>query len=140
MCTVTICAPAINSPGMMPARYMAAIDVEINPPHTIIRIDGGMMTASTADTAVMAMENERSYPSLVWASMKILDWLAASAVEEPEMPAKNTDSTTVICASDPGQCPTIERDNATRRSVMPPMLIRFAVKRKNGTASSMNEL
>ena len=72
--------------------------------------------------------------------MKILDWLAASAVEEPEMPAKNTDSTTLICASDPGQCPTIERDNATRRSVMPPMLIRFAVSRKNGTASRMNEL
>ena len=45
---------------MMPARYIAAIDVEISPPHTIIRIDGGMMTASTADTAVMAMENERS--------------------------------------------------------------------------------
>ena len=43
-----------------PARYIAAIDVEINPPHTIIRIDGGMITASTADTAVMAMENERS--------------------------------------------------------------------------------
>ena len=28
------------------------------------------------------------------------------------MPAKNTDSTTLICASDPGQCPTIERDSA----------------------------
>jgi hypothetical protein len=26
---------------MMPARYMAAIDVEIQPTHTIIRIDGG---------------------------------------------------------------------------------------------------
>ena len=39
---------------------MAAIEVEISPPHTIIRIDGGMMTASTADTAVIAMEKERS--------------------------------------------------------------------------------
>jgi hypothetical protein len=72
--------------------------------------------------------------------MKILDWLAASAVEEPEMPAKNTDSTTLICASEPGQCPTIARDNATSRLVMPPMLIRFAVKRKNGTDSRMKEL
>src|SRR5438477_8737515 len=72
--------------------------------------------------------------------MKILDWLAASAVEEPEMPAKNTDSTTLICASDPGQCPTIERDSATRRSVIPPTFIRLAVSRKNGTASRMNEL
>ena len=140
MCTVAICAPAISNPGTIPARYIAAIEVEISPPHTIIRIDGGMITASTADTAVMAIENERSYPSLVWASMKIFDWLAASAVEEPEMPAKNTDSTTLICASEPGQCPTIERESATSRSVMPPMLIRFAVSRKNGTDSRMKEL
>ena len=72
--------------------------------------------------------------------MKIFDWLAASAVEEPEMPAKNTDSTTLICASEPGQCPTMARESATSRSVMPPMLIRLAVSRKNGTASRMKEL
>ena len=72
--------------------------------------------------------------------MKIFDWLAASAVEEPEIPAKNTESTTLICASDPGQCPTIERESATSRSVMPPMLIRLAVNRKNGTDSRMKEL
>ena len=72
--------------------------------------------------------------------MKILLWLAASAVEEPEMPAKNTDSSTLICASAPGQLPTIARDSRTRRSVMPPMFIRLAVSRKNGTASRMNEL
>jgi hypothetical protein len=30
------------------------------PPQTIIRIDGGMITASTAETAVIATENERS--------------------------------------------------------------------------------
>src|SRR3954451_2915877 len=140
MCTVAICAPAISNPGTMPARYIAASNVEISPPHTIIRIDGGMMTASTAATAVMANESERAYPSLVCASMKISDWLAASAVEEPEMPAKNTDSTTLICASDPGQGPTIERDSAPSRSVMPPMLIRLAVSRKNGTDSRMKEL
>ncbi len=50
----------ISRPGTMPARYIAAIEVEISPPHTIIRIDGGMMTASTAETAVIAMEKERS--------------------------------------------------------------------------------
>src|SRR3954471_4727586 len=75
-CTVAICAPAISSPGITPARYSAPIDVEITPPHTTIRIDGGMITASTADTAVIAMENDRSYPSRVCASMKILLWLA----------------------------------------------------------------
>ena len=72
--------------------------------------------------------------------MNILLWLAASAVEDPEMPAKNTDSTTLIWASEPGQWPTMVRDSVTRRSVMPPMVIRLAVSRKNGTASRMNEL
>src|ERR1700704_1877003 len=72
--------------------------------------------------------------------MKILPWLAASAVDDPEMPAKNTLNSTLICASEPGKLPTIVRDSLTRRSVMPPTFIRFAVSRKNGTASRMNEL
>ena len=72
--------------------------------------------------------------------MKIFDWLAASAVEEPEMPAKKIDSTTLICASPPGKWPTIARESLSSRSVVPPMFIRFAVKRKNGTASRMKEL
>ena len=72
--------------------------------------------------------------------MKILLWLAASAVDEPETPAKKIDSTTLICASPPGKCPTSARDKRTSRSVMPPTFIRLAVSRKNGTASRMNEL
>jgi hypothetical protein len=72
--------------------------------------------------------------------MKILLWLAASAVDEPDMPAKNTDSTTLICASAPGMLPTMVRDNNTSRSVMPPTPIRLAVSRNSGTASRMKEL
>jgi hypothetical protein len=34
--------------------------------------------------------------------MKSLPWLAASAVDDPEMPAKKTDRTTLICARPPG--------------------------------------
>ena len=45
---------------MMPARYSAPIDTESTPPQTTIRIDGGMITASTAETAVIAIENDRS--------------------------------------------------------------------------------
>src|SRR5215217_3877612 len=99
-----------------------------------------MITASTAETAVMAIEKERSYPSLACASMKILLWLAASAVEDPEMPAKNTESSTLICASAPGQFPTIVRESRTRRFVIPPIFMRCAVSKKNGTASRMKEL
>ncbi len=61
--------------------------------------------------------------------MKILLWLAASAVDEPEIPAKNTESSTLICASAPGKWPTIERDRRTSRSVTPPTFIRLAVSR-----------
>jgi hypothetical protein len=45
---------------MIPARNRAPIEVVRMPPHTIIRIEGGMMTASTEDTAVIATENGRS--------------------------------------------------------------------------------
>ena len=37
---------------------IAPIEVEITPPQTIMRIEGGMITASTAETAVIAIENE----------------------------------------------------------------------------------
>ena len=40
----------------MPARNSAPIEVVSTPPQTIIRIDGGMTTASTEDTAVIATE------------------------------------------------------------------------------------
>ena len=72
--------------------------------------------------------------------MKSLLWLAASAVDDPEMPAKKIDSTTLTCARPPGRCPTRSRESRINRSVMPPTFIRFAVSRKNGTASRMNEL
>ena len=72
--------------------------------------------------------------------MKILDWLAASAVEEPEMPAKKIDSTTLIWARLPGKWPTMVRESRMRRSVVPPTFIKLAVSKKNGTASRMKEL
>ena len=43
-------------PGITPARNSPPIDTVSTPPQTIIRIDGGMITASTADTAVIAAE------------------------------------------------------------------------------------
>jgi hypothetical protein len=45
---------------MMPARNNAPIDTVRMPPQTIMRIEGGMMTASTADTAVIATEKPSS--------------------------------------------------------------------------------
>ena len=45
---------------MMPARKSAPIETVRMPPQTIIRIEGGMMTASTAETAVIATEKQSS--------------------------------------------------------------------------------
>ena len=44
----------------MPARNSAPIETLIVPPQTIIRIDGGITTASTDDTAVIATAKDRS--------------------------------------------------------------------------------
>jgi hypothetical protein len=45
---------------MMPARKSAPIETVRMPPQTIMRMEGGMITASTAETAVMATEKESS--------------------------------------------------------------------------------
>ena len=98
-----------------------------------------MITARTAETAVIATEKDRivAFPGL--RLDEDLDQLL-HPVEEPDTPAKKIDSTTLIWASPPGKCPTIVRERRSSRSVMPPMFIRFMVSRKNGTASRMNEL
>ncbi len=41
-------------PGSTPARNSAPIDTEMTPPHTTIRMLGGMMTPITAAQAVSA--------------------------------------------------------------------------------------
>ena len=55
------------------------------------------------------------------------------------MPAKNTDRSTLICASDPGQLPTMVRE--MHEAVGDAADIhQIGGQRKNGTASRMNEL
>ncbi len=65
---------------------------------------------------------------------------AASAVEEPEMPANSMLTMTLMWPSPPGRWPTTAWDRRTRRSVMPAEFIRLAASRKNGTASRTKEL
>ena len=64
----------------------------------------------------------------------------AMPVEIPVGMADGLADYTFTCAKPPGKCPTRSRDSRTSRVVMPPTFIRFAVSRKNGTASRMNEL
>ena len=65
---------------------------------------------------------------------------AASAVDEPEMPANSIETMTFTWPSPPGRWPTMALANRIRRSVMPAPFIRFAASRKNGTASRTKAL
>ncbi len=65
---------------------------------------------------------------------------AASAVEEPEIPAKIMLTTTLMWPSPPGKWPTMVRARSIRRWVTPAEFIRLADSMKNGIASSTNEL
>src|SRR5438876_4946514 len=65
---------------------------------------------------------------------------AASAVEDPEIPAKSIDTSTLTWPSPPGRWPTSTRDRLISFSVMPAVFIRFAASMKNGIARSRKEL
>ena len=61
---------------------------------------------------------------------------AASAVDDPEIPAKIMLTTTLICPRPPLKCPTMACESSTSRWVIPEEFIRFAARMKNGTARS----
>jgi len=67
----------------------------MTPPHTTMRMLGGMMTPMTEEHAVMATVKLGSYPCRRMAGMISEPSPAASAVEEPEIPAKIMLTTTL---------------------------------------------
>ena len=98
------------------------------------------MTPITDEQAVMATAKRVSNPSRCIAGMRILPQPAASAVDDPEMPANSMDTITLTWPRPPGSQPVRTRARSIRRSVILPAFIRFAASRKNGTASRMKEL
>ena len=65
--------------------------------------------------------------------MNIFDWLAASAVEEPDIPGEKEREHHVDLRQAAGEVPDHRpRQQSCSRSVMPPTFIRLAVSRKNG--------
>ena len=62
---------------------------------------------------------------------------AASAIAEPDMPAKMMLCTTLTWASPPRKRPTSASQKRSRRSVMLPMFMISAARMKSGTASRM---
>ena len=66
----------------------------------------------------------------------ILPVPTASAMAEPDMPAKMMLWTTLTCARPPRKRPTIALQNCSRRSVMLPVFMNSAARMNSGTASS----
>jgi len=62
---------------------------------------------------------------------------AQSAEEDPEMPPKKKEATTLTMAAPPRIQPTSSFEKAIRVSVMPPALINSPIRMKKGTASSV---
>ena len=64
---------------------------------------------------------------------------ATSAVDEPEMPAKNMLNSVTTCASPPRRCPTSVCASRIMRLVTSADVISSPTSRKNGTASRVSE-
>ena len=83
------------SPGIAPARNRAPTEIDITPPQTIINILGGMITPITEEHAVIATVKRASNPCFFIAGISILPQPAASAVDDPEIPANSIETMTL---------------------------------------------
>jgi hypothetical protein len=64
---------------------------------------------------------------------------ATSAVDDPEMPAKNRLKIVTTWANPPRKCPTSTWDSLIIRDVISAFVIISPTRRKNGTARSASE-
>ena len=97
-----------------------------------------MIGPITAEAAVSAAAKLGVYlPPRVIIICIILPVPAASAIAEPDMPAKMMLCTTLTWARPPRKRPTSASQNRSSRSVIEPEFISSAAKMKSGTASRM---
>src|SRR5450756_2158871 len=67
---------------------------------------GGIRFAIVEAEAMSAAVKPRSYPSLSISGATVRLSTATSAIDEPEMPAKNMLNSVTTCARPPRRCPT----------------------------------
>ena len=97
-----------------------------------------MIGPITAVAAVSAAAKLGVYlPSAVISDCIILPVPAASAMAEPDMPAKMIDCRMLTKASPPRKRPTTALQNSSRRAVIDPMFINSAARMNSGTARMM---
>ena len=100
---------------------------------------GGIRFAIVEAEAITAAMKARPYPSRTISGPTVRASTATSAVEEPEIPAKNIENTVTICARPPRKWPTIVCASTIMRCVTCAEVISSPTSRKNGTASSASE-
>ena len=97
----TISDNPISTPGRAWAMSRAPTEMLAVAAYTTTRMLGGMITPRLAAQAVMATAKFLRYPRSHIGGMKTVLRAAASAVEEPEIPAKIIPTTTVTWARPP---------------------------------------
>ena len=96
---------------------------------------GGIIGPIMEEAAVTATENSLSYPSFSMAGKSIPPIAAVSATAEPDIVAKNTEATMLICASDPRIRPTSSLARRIMSSTRPSLVISSPASINSGTAS-----
>ena len=100
-------------------------------------MDGGMIGPMMAADALIAAAYAIGYlPSRVIMGMMMRPMPTASAIADPDMPAKMMFATTLTCPRPPLKRPTSTRQNCNSRSVRLPIFIRSAARMNSGMASS----
>jgi hypothetical protein len=97
---------------------------------------GGMIGPIVLEAAETAVAYDFAYPCETIASISIKPAPEASAIADPDIPAKIILSTILTCARPPGKWPTIVAANLKIRLVIPVEFIICAAMMKKGTARS----
>ena len=99
-------------------------------------MQGGMVSAITAEAASSATARPGFCPSRRAAGISTEPTAATSAIFEPDMPEKTTMLSTITTFSPPRSRPTRRSSSAISRTEMPLASMSAPVSRKNGMASS----
>jgi hypothetical protein len=99
---------------------------------------GGMMMAILPPLAMRAEANPTSYPRATMAGINTVPRAAVSAGPDPEMPAKNTQTTTATSASPPVVGPIRRFTRCTSRCEIPTRSRIRPARMKKGMARSWN--
>ena len=107
----------IKIPGTAPPKKRRPMLTPVMLPIRTKGMLGGMIGPIVAEEAMTAAAISGEYFAFFMAGIRIVPVAAASATEEPDIPAMIMLTTTDTLASPPVMCPTRARANLTSRSV-----------------------